>query len=76
MPYCYKIVADILSADQGGMREYRAIMREGLEGIAAEDRALERRLGKERLSRFDNSSYQRTRQQVMSRGRGQIDKSK
>jgi enoyl-CoA hydratase len=76
MPCCRKIAADILGADQGTMRDYRTIMREGLEGTSEEGRALESRLGKERLSRFDNSSFQRTREKVINRGQGQIDKSK
>lgn len=74
MPHCRKIAQDILSADQGTMRDYRRIMREGLKKTAEEGCELESRIGKARLARFDVANFRKTREQVMKRGQGQAGK--
>lgn len=74
MPHCRNIAQDILSADQGTMRDYRGIMREGLKKTAEEGCELESRIGKARLARFDAANFRKTREQVMKRGQGQAGK--
>lgn len=72
MPYCRRIARDIASADQGTVRDYRALMREGMKKGVEEGLALETRLGKARLARFDVSGFRSTRERVMSRGQDQV----
>lgn len=74
MPHCRNIAQDILSADQGTMRDYRGIMREGLKKTAEEGCELESRIGKARLARFGAANFRKTREQVMKRGQGQAGK--
>lgn len=72
MPYCRKLAQDILSADQGTMRDYRSLMREGVHRTVAEGLAAESLVGKVRLARFDAAEFKRTREQVMNRGQDQV----
>ncbi|MEO8298554.1 MAG: enoyl-CoA hydratase [Burkholderiales bacterium] len=71
MPYCREIAQDIVSADQGTVREYRALMREGVRTTVQDGLALETKLGKARLARFDIADFRRTREAVMNRGKTQ-----
>ena len=72
MPHCVKIAQDILSADQGTMRDYLALMREGMNRTVEAGFDMESRIGKARLARFDIEGFRRTRLQVMSRGKNQV----
>lgn len=72
MPFCRKIAQDILNVDQGTMREYRALMREGLKKTAEAGCEMESRLGKRRLARFDAADFRKTREMVMNRGKTQL----
>lgn len=72
MPYCRKMAQDILSCDQATLREYRDIIREGLNTTAVDGFAVESRLGKAGLARFDPAAFGAQRKKVIGRGRGQV----
>jgi enoyl-CoA hydratase len=72
MPYCRKIAQDITHVDQGTMRDYRTLMRDGLRKTAEAGLELESRIGKQRLARFDAANFRKTREKVMNRGKNQV----
>lgn len=63
---------DILTCDQTTLREYRDIIREGLNTTAVDGFEVESRLGKAGLARFDPAVFGAQRKEVIGRGRGQL----
>jgi len=72
LPYCRKMAQDILGVDQTTLREYRSIIREGLNTTVEQGLQMETRLGQAGLARFDSVSFGKQRKTVMGRGRGQV----
>lgn len=75
LPYCRKMAQDILGVDQTTLREYRSIIREGLNTTVQQGLQMETRLGQAGLARFDPTSFGKQRKTVMGRGRGQVGQS-
>lgn len=71
IPYCRKLAAEMLSADQAILQDYRDIIRMGLQSTHNEGAQIEGRLGQAGIARFDIASFAATRERVMGRGKEQ-----
>ena len=71
LPYCRKMAQDIRSCDQATLCDYRDAIREGLKKGVVAGLALESRLSKAALARFDAAYFGKTRNTVMNLGQGQ-----
>ena len=71
MPRCLKLAREIASCDMATLRDVRQAINGGLAMTLAEGLALEGRLSKASVSRFDAATFSSTRENVMSRGKTQ-----
>lgn len=68
---CRKLAQDMLGANQQTLREYRELIRSGMNSMVREGIELEARLARAGLVRFDARDFAKTRSTLMQRGKEQ-----